>query len=343
MELYDYITEIIKTTIVKIEGNVIGRSIEGREIQGFVFGTGTKRVSLIAGNHADEPIGPLLLKKLVSYFSNLETNHFLLKTYTWYIVPHGNPDGEWRNKKWYSYEDNNTDLAKYLKNAIRELPGDDIEFGFPIAGSIKALRPENKAIYNFWKSAETFFDLHVSLHGMSATYGPWFLIDESWIERSEMLRSKCVKRTKALGYQLYDLDRGGEKGFKRIAEGFCTRPNSKEMRKHFISLGDEAMAQKFHASSMESIRSLGGDCLTLVTEMPLFIFPKEERTLKWPDPFLQKWSNQFATWKLQLKANTITSKHCNQEAKEKGVISMEWKDQMLLQWQFIVAGLEELH
>ncbi len=340
MELYDHIEEILECSPAHIIGGiVIGFSMKSRPLVGYTLGTGKKKVSLIAGNHADEPVGPLLLKKLISYLSILDSEHKLLQDYSWWIVPHGNPDGEAKNLKWYSYKDQFTDLPNYLLNVERELPGRDIEFGFPIEGSIVPLRPENKAVYDFWRSSKSPFDLHVSLHGMQATYGPWFLIDESWIDRTKDFRTQCAQRAKQLGYELYDLDRSGEKGFKRIAEGFCTRPDSKAMRQHFLALDDIETANQFHASSMESIRSLGGDCLTLVTEMPLFLYPKKKRKLKWPDPFLQEWGNQFAVWKAKLKSSDLSPEECLKEAEKLEVKPMSWNDQMRLQWQMIVAGL----
>ncbi len=342
MNLYNHIEKILECPIHTHKGIVIGHSLLGKELTAYKYGAGTKHISLIAGNHADEPVGPLLLKKLVTYLASLPHTNPLLQNYSWYIVPHGNPDGEAINKAWYSYLDQQTDLTTYLMHVQRELPGKDVEFGFPIAKTIQSLRPENEAIYNFWKTANTPFELHVSLHGMQATYGPWFLIDENWIDRTETLRKKCKQQTTSLGYELYDLDRKSEKGFQRIEEGFCTRPDSKAMRKHFLALNDTETAKKFHASSMESIRSLGGDCLTLVSEMPLFLYPKQERQLQWPDPFLQKWSQQFQQWKLLLKNDNYTKEQCNAEAKKLGVQSMLWNDQMKLQWQMITAGIETI-
>lgn len=340
MDLYPLINEILKHPIIDIDGHEIGTSVEGRSIQGFQFGYGPKNISLIAGNHADEPIGPLLLKKLVSYFFSLPKHHYLFKRYRWYIVPHTNPDGELRNQKWYRYNDTKTDLATYLTHVIRELPGDDLEFGYPIENKIKALRPENTAVYEFWKTANAAFNLHVSLHGMGETYGPWFLIDNAWKHRTTTLQKQCAERTKVLGYHLFDLNRSGEKGFYRIAEGFCTRPDSQGMRQHFLELKDVNMANKFHPSSMESIRSLGGDCLTLVSEMPLFLFPKEERDLVWPDPYLQKWNHQFLLWKLKLQEGHLTHEQLHQDMKLLNVSAMPWEDQLRLQWQLIVSGLE---
>lgn len=340
MDFYPLIEEILKQPYLLPDGNEIGKSIEERSIQGFVLGHGPKKTSLIAGNHADEPIGPLLLKKLVNFLRNLDENHEILKQHSFYIVPHANPDGEARNLKWYSYEDKETNLAEYLRHVIRELPGEDMEFGYPIKNEIEALRPENLAIYEFWEKAESPFHLHVSLHGMGKSTGAWYLIDSAWKNRTDALQQKCVIRTKDLGYSLHDLNRNGEKGFYRIAEGFCTRPDSQEMRMHFMSLGDFDVANKFHPSSMESIRSLGGDCLTLVSEMPLFLFPNQERELKWPDQFLINWNNQFALWKSLLITEQMSDVNVVHAAHSFGLRAMSWEDQMRLQWQFIVAGME---
>lgn len=340
MNLYLLIDQILQQPHTTVKGHEIGKSIEERSIQGFVFGKGETKISLIAGNHADEPIGPLLLKKLVNYLFTLDEHHELLLTYTFYIVPHTNPDGEARNLKWYTYNDTQTDLANYLQFSVRESPGEDLEFGYPIENQVEALRPESLAVFEFWQKAKTPFDLHVSLHGMAKSTGAWYLIDEAWKNRTDQLQQKCTTRTKALGYQLFDLDRKGEKGFYRITEGFCTRPDSQAMRHHFMCLGEFDTANKFYPSSMESIRSLGGDCLTLVSEMPLFIIPNQKRELVWPDPYLTDWNNQFTIWKSLVLSEKINASNLNHEMEKQGVKAMPWEDQMRLQWQLIVAGME---
>jgi hypothetical protein len=67
------------------------------------------------------------------------------------------------------------------------------------------------------------------------------------------------------------VDRGGEKGFVKLADGFATRPDSRAMQAHFRGLGEDATAALFRPSSMETVRALGGDPLTIVSEMPLFL------------------------------------------------------------------------
>jgi len=76
-----------------------------------------------------------------------------------------------------------------------------------------------------------------------------------------------------MGYDLLDWDRRGDKGFERIDKGFSTRPDSRAMVRHFLALGDRRTAALFRPSSMEVVRRLGGDPLTFVSEMPLFLHP----------------------------------------------------------------------
>ncbi len=100
-------------------------------MQGFRFGLGNQRVSLLGGCHADEPVGPRLLRHLAGYLSTIPADDPILHRYQWWIIPHINPDGEARNSVWYDGDDETYDLGRYLAGVIREPPGDDIEFGFP--------------------------------------------------------------------------------------------------------------------------------------------------------------------------------------------------------------------
>jgi len=308
---------------------------------GYTIGKGKIRISLIAGCHADEPVGPLFLRKLVRFLDTLSDAHPLLTRYTWLIIPHCNPDGEEKNKSWYSEKDTHANLADYLTNAQREVPGEDIEFGFPIKGMHDALRVENQVIYDFWQKHHFNLQLHASLHGMSKSYGPWFLLDRNWVPKSDPLQTACIDRCHQLGYTtLHDVDRKGEKGFTRIAKGFCTRPDSSAMRKHFLALDDFKMASLFRPSSMESVRSFSGNTLTLVSEMPLFILPQTNTSLQWPNPELLEWNHTFLNWKLQGLEKKDHKKNILEQAKKLGVKPMPFEDQMKLQWQLIVAGIQ---
>jgi hypothetical protein len=316
-------------------GRVLGESREGREIVGHVLGCGSVHVSLIGGCHADEPVGPAMLRRLVAFLASQPAGDPLLAEVTWYVVPHVNPDGEARNAAWsettvpavdhLGREDRAYDLSLYLRHVVRELPGDDMEFGFPRNADDSGARPENRAVAAFL-AAGAPFHLHGSFHGMGFASGPWFLIDEAWIDQTVELRQALRRRVREMGYGLFDVDRGGEKGFRRIDEGFTTRPNSRAMVAFFEERGDPEMGAKFRPSSMEYVRSLGGDPLTIVSEMPLFLRPLEEGETGRPDDphfraFLERVAGSPA------------------EAEQSNVRGMPLRDQMRLQLAFLNAAL----
>ncbi|NNE10441.1 MAG: peptidase [Gemmatimonadetes bacterium] len=344
-------------------GKEIGRSREDRPLYAHTFGSGPLLVSLLAGCHADEPTGPALLARLVSHLDSLPANDPMLRRVTWAIVPDANPDGAARNRAWFEGAGDSYDLPAYLEHVQRDLPADDLEFGFPIEGEHGAKRPENAAIHAFWKSFDRPFDLHASLHSLGIGYGPWFLVEESWRGRLTLLYRACADAVHALGYRLHDIDRAGEKGFRRVAPGFSTRPDSRAMRAHFLKAKDEDGAAHFHPSSMESIRALPGGTdadrepgrtgdsvgsidpagtLTLVTEMPNFLLPPENvpQILTWPDPALDAFRARLAFWMLRLSGEERTRKEALREIEASGIRPMPIADQMRLQWTFVCAGLD---
>jgi zinc carboxypeptidase len=302
----------------------IGLSREGREILGTVLGSGPRRVSLIGGCHSDEPVGPAMLRRLISHLASGPED----TSYTWYIVPHVNPDGEARNAAWSEHtlpavdhlgrEDRVFDLRLYLRHAMRERPGDDMEFGFPRGASDDGARPENRAVADFLAGGAPFA-LHGSFHSIAFAPGPWFLIEPAWVDRTGDLRNALRERVRAMGYGLFDVDRGGEKGFRRIDEGFSTRPDSRSMIAWFEERGDPGTAAKFRPSSMEYVRSLGGDPFTFVSEMPLFLRPLPEGDTGRPDdPIFRAWLEHVET---------------------AGVPGMPLRDQMRLQLAFLEQAL----
>lgn len=145
------------------EETILGHSREGRPIAGFRLGSGRLKVSLIGGCHADEPVGPWLLRRLVKALATLPGEHPALTRAAWWIIPHLNPDGEVRNASWQREEAAQLDLVSYLVHAVRESPGDDLEFGFPRSADDVEARPEARAALDWWRSSGGPFHLHVSL------------------------------------------------------------------------------------------------------------------------------------------------------------------------------------
>jgi len=327
-------------------GDEIGRSREGRPILAYTIGSGPNRVSLIGGCHADEPVGPRFLDHLVRYLGG-PAGAELRGAATWSVIPHVNPDGAAANAAWQTPGADRYDFVAYLRHRVRELPGDDIEFGFPRGEDDDGARPENRAAWDFWRAGAPYH-LHVSMHGMGVAAGPYFLVERSWWPRCGEMAAALTREVENGGYALHDVERHGEKGFHRLGRGFCSRPDSRAMKRHFLDLGDSATAARFRPSSMEAVRALSGDALTLVTEMPLFITPGVGAEPGPPDPVLMRWRERIAGWEARLRRagepNEGTAARGEENAMRDemaaaGLTAMPVRDQMRFQWALIRAGL----
>ena len=255
----------------------LGPSEEGAMLYGVQLGTGRRPVSLIAGNHADEPVGPETLRSFVlNALANRDKMEPWLRRFRFLIVPHTNPDGEARNRPWIEAW---PDPKAYLRHAVRERPGRDLEYGYP------DMRPENEHVAAFLREHGPY-TLHASLHGMSAGEGAMLLINRPWTFRTQALREGFVRAAAADGLRMHDQNRKGEKGFFWIEPGFQTTPRGDAMRTYFHAQDDPATAQQFHDSSMEFVMGLGGDPLALVTELPLFVVENSNPTPGRPDRYL---------------------------------------------------------
>jgi hypothetical protein len=256
----------------------IGKSRENRPLYGLRIGRGTKHVSLIAGAHADEPVGPVTLLQLCRWLTASKHAEEMLEAFTFYVCPHVNPDGAHRNSSWTSRT--GLTIDEYLKGSMREEPGDDMEFGFPSEHG-HALRPENRAVADFLRPWGPYV-FHASLHGMAIAEGAWFLINRENVEATAALRRDLASAAAALDLPLHDWDRHGEKGFTRIEVGFSTTPTGAAMREHFTRLNETAMAALFLLSSMEFVAALGGAPLCMVSEVPLFLVTHSGPDAKMP-------------------------------------------------------------
>ena len=344
------IEEILAAEPASADGIEIGRSREDRPLVGHLLGHGPIAVSLIAGCHADEPVGPAMLDRLAGFLGSQTADHPALATVRWVLVPHANPDGDARNRAWFTETrplvdhrgetDQGYDLAAYLHHVVRELPGDDLEFGFPRKSDDSGARPENRAIAALLQKSSPFA-LHGSFHGMAFAPGPWFLIEASWAARTEAMRRALRRQVSLMGYRVFDVDRKGEKGFFRIDEGFSSRPDSRAMATHFRARGELEMAELFRPSSMEYARRLSGDCFTFVSEMPLFLRPPLASTGDNAPPSNIGSANRrhFHAWLGELVADRDADA-AQAEAARHGIHPMPIRDQMRLQLALLNKALD---
>ncbi len=248
----------------------IGISRGGRDLHAITLGTGPRPVGITAGAHADEPTGPMAAMALVRFLLTAPEAVSLLEQHTFRICPQVNPDGAAANAAWFHLP---LDPLLYFRHVVRELPGDDVEFGYPAPGHIHDepnVRPANRAVAAFLARAN-HYSFHASLHSMATAEGAWFLIGREFISTTEPLRRTLAAHAGRLGFPLHDTERQGEKGFTRIAPGFCTTPRSDAMREHFLAQDDPHTAGLFKLNSMEFVQRLGGNPLVMVSEMPLFL------------------------------------------------------------------------
>jgi len=105
---------------------------------------------------------------------------------------------------------------------------------------------------------------------MGYASGAWFLIGAGQLDSRPTLATCLATNAARSGFALHDIERNGEKGFNRIAPGFCTTPSSDKMRQYFLEQNDPDMAAWFRLNSMEYVQSLGGDPLLMVSEIPIF-------------------------------------------------------------------------
>jgi len=244
----------------------IGASRDGRPLHGFTVGSGRHTCTITAGAHADEPAGPVTAMVFAQWLAGNSPAAVQLRSRaTFRICPQVNPDGAQRNSPWFAPVPQLTD---YLEHVFREQPGDDVEFGYP-GGGKGPLRPENKAVADFLDGAGAPV-FHASLHSMAYASGAWFLLGgPASADRHLQLELARVAFKHGLG--LHDIERNGDKGFTRLALGFCTTPDSRAMAAHFLQLGDPATADKFHFSSMEYTALKNPDAYLMVTELPVFL------------------------------------------------------------------------
>ncbi|MBI1317553.1 MAG: peptidase M14 [Candidatus Hydrogenedens sp.] len=300
----------------------IGQSRNGQDLFGVTCGTGPHHVSVIAGSHADEPAGPMTAQILPLALERLAPE--LLERCTFRIVPQMNPDGADRNRAWFA---DPPAFATYIEHAVREQPGDDIEFGFALD---EGARPECRAVLQ-WLAQEAPYAAHSSLHGMGYAEGAWFLLCREWAERSGELMNQLAEICERLRFPLHEIDRQGDKGFTRLRKGFSTTPTATAMQDFFHAQNDPAMAAKFRPSSMEAIAALGGNPLCMVSEMSLFRITHGTSSLE--DPIYWRFRDALAEARASHALDALQAEY--------GIEPVPFATQMRVQLAIVILAVKQ--
>ncbi len=249
---------------VKVE--TIGHSREGRPLYALSVGKGPKNVVAMAGAHPDEPVGTVTCLHLAQRLATDPRLAALCEQATFHFVPMANPDGSAANASWLPSWGPRPDLGAYLSQVRRDVPKDDVEFGFPSDPS-QAVRPENAAIAG-WFDRIGKIDHYVSLHSMFIGGGALFLLMGDL--EGEIGKVRFVQdRIAAKGLPLHDKDRFGQKGFHRLGPGLMTAPTKDEMAAFFAAGGASAQAAQFKLNSMQYVTQRNDCPLAFVSEIPL--------------------------------------------------------------------------
>jgi 8-oxo-dGTP pyrophosphatase MutT (NUDIX family) len=91
---------------------------------------------------------------------------------------------------------------------------------------------------------------------------------------------------------------------------------------------------------METIRSFGGDPLTLVSEVPLFVLPGVGETIEPSDPAADQWRDKILGWQNRLRDGGGGDVLAEIESSD--VTPVPVGDQVNLQWTMIRAGIEQI-
>jgi hypothetical protein len=247
----------------------LGRSREGRPLVALSVGRGARTVAVKANAHAEEAAGTVTCLRLVQALLEQPAGACWREAATFHFIPTANPDGLWRNRDWLHGP---FDLARFLLFRYRDLPGEDVEFGYPSADGPE-VRPENRAVADFLRSLPCL-DAYLSLHSIDFTGGAWFLLQAADLAAQEPFLDFVADVCTREGVPLHDEDRAGQKGFTRLRPGFHTTPTVEGMQAFFRQSGQADLVQQFRLNSMQFVQQQHGTPRAVVSELPLAYAPE---------------------------------------------------------------------
>ena len=262
----------------------IGQSQEGRPLHGVSVGARhAPLVTIVAGAHPDEPAGPLAALQLLRLWSQSP----LARQVRLAVVPLLDVDGVVAQRQWLQPWREPVDLSLLQEHRLRRLPGEDREFAWPGAPWSGPVLPECRAAADFFTDQGGPI-AHCSLHGMLVAAGAWFLLNRPALRDAQLWRDlRGIAADQHFG--LHDMPRHGEKGFRRVGDGFCTVPSGPAMRRWWCAQQQSPSTAPggFAWGSMDFARHLArrhglDDPLCAVSEFPLLRWRHcHGRSLSW--------------------------------------------------------------
>jgi hypothetical protein len=258
---------------------VIGLSVEGQPLHGICAGDPSlPLVSVVAGAHPDEPLGPMAALRLVRDWPQ----NPLAQRIRLAVVPILDIDGSIAQEAWLTNWGEGPGFQTCLEHRLRRRLGADREFAWPGQAWSGTVLPESAAADEFF-AGEGPAIAHLTLHGMLASSGAWFLLCRRAMS-DRILWQDLQTIAEQCGLGLHDMPRNGDKGFRRAGRGFCTIPNGVAMRRWLCQHQGEPLVPAANSSALSSMeaacrraRSLGAaEPLCAVSEFPLFILPDSD-------------------------------------------------------------------
>ncbi len=176
---------VIKEEPFKIEEKVFGQSVLGRDIEGYVIGSGSDTLLLFAAMHGDETGTADLLNQLVEEVK--KDNSLVAKSKKLVVIPVSNPDGyEARKNKLNA---NGVNLNLNFATSDWQTRGPEGTF----AGEQPFSEPESRVIRDIVEQYKP--SLMISYHSQGAVVSPEFT--EASIKLAKWYAEKS-------GYQYYN-------------------------------------------------------------------------------------------------------------------------------------------
>ncbi len=235
-----------------------------------VVGHGPLELAVMGNALADEPAGTVTCFQLARWLASTPAGRRLAARATFHLLPSANPDGLARNADWLRGE--TPDPVSWMRTVYRDTPAEDREFGYGDSPALAA-HPECAAWHGYLSSLPALHG-YVSLHSMAFAGGAWFLVMLDDLARRQPLLDALAQAAAAAGLPLHDEDRGGRKGFTRLAPGFCAAPTRAGMAEFFRAAGTPEAAAWLQLNSMQVAQRLHATPVALVSELPQWWTPR---------------------------------------------------------------------